>query len=222
MATLTAAALSGLLLLTGSPFPQNPDLSAPRTGGAATSFEDVSTRAAAAREAGRLEEAARLYREAVGLRDDWDEGWWFLGALAYERDRHEECREAFTRLLDLDPQIGPAWALRGLCEFALGDYADAQRHLARAREIGPVADEPMWWVVLYHEALLQLREGEFERVIPLLRQLASRPDPAPALQEACGLRLLRRAQLPSEIPAGEREFVRAVGQAECASLAGRR
>jgi tetratricopeptide (TPR) repeat protein len=218
----TAAALSSLLLLTGSAFPQNLDTSSPRAGGADTSFEDVSARAATAREAGRLDEAARLYREAVGLREDWDEGWWFLGTLAYEKDRHEECREAFTRLLGLDPQIGPAWALRGLCEFALEDYAAAQRHLEHARDVGPVADEPMWRVVLYHEAVLQLRQGDFERVVPLLRQLASRPDPAPALQEACGLRLLRRARLPSEIRAEEREYVRAVGQAECASLAGRR
>jgi tetratricopeptide (TPR) repeat protein len=187
-----------------------------------TSFEDITARADRARESGRLEEAATLYREAVGLRPDWSEGWWYLGTMAYEKDRHGECREAFERLLELDPEIGPAWALRGLCEFALEDYPAARRHLERAREVGPVADEPLWWVVLYHQALLQLREGEFERVIPLLRQLASRPDPAPELLEACGLRLLRRAQLPAEVPAEERDFVRTVGQAECASLAGRR
>ena len=80
----------------------------------------------------------------------------------------------------------------------------------------------MWWVVLYHQALLDLRAGEFERALGPLRQLASRPGPAPELLEACGLRLLRRAVLPADMPVESRDFVRAVGQAECASLAGRR
>jgi predicted Zn-dependent protease len=142
--------------------------------------------------------------------------------MAYERDRHEVCRAAFEHLLALDSGIGPGWALRGLCEFSLGRHAEAERHLERALEVGPVADDPMWWVVLYHLALLQLRDAEFERAIVPLRQLASRPDPPTELQEACGLRLLRRAQLPEEIPAGDRGLVRAVGRAECASLAGRR
>jgi tetratricopeptide (TPR) repeat protein len=187
-----------------------------------TSFEDTSARATRAREAGHLEQATSLYREAVALQPDWAEGWWFLGSMAYERDRHADCREAFERLLDLEPQIGPAWALRGLCEFSLGSYVPAKQHLEKAREIGPVGDEPMWWVVLYHQALLHLRAGEFERAMEPLRQLASRPDPAPELQEACGLRLLRRAQLPAEIPPESRALVQAVGKAECATLAGRR
>jgi tetratricopeptide (TPR) repeat protein len=216
------AALVGAVALAGPASPQNAPSTPPASEGRVTSFEDISARATRAREAGRLGEATDLYREAVALEPAWSEGWWFLGSMAYERDRHEECRDAFTRLLDLEPGIGPAWALRGLCEFALEDYGSARRHLQKAREVGPVADEPMWWVVLFHQALLQLKVGEFERVIPSLGQLASRPNPAPELQEACGLRLLRQARLPAEIPADERDFVRAVGRAECASLSGRR
>jgi tetratricopeptide (TPR) repeat protein len=217
----TVAALVGLLAQTGPASPQNQD-SQPPLEGTRAPFEDISTRAGRAREGGQLEHAAALYREAVGLRPEWAEGWWFLGSLAYERDRHEECRAAFEHLVELDPRIGPGWALRGLCEFSLGRHAEAKRHLERALGVGPVADDPLWWVVLYHQALLYLRDAEFERAIGPLRQLASRPDPTPELQEACGLRLLRRAQLPAEIPAGDRELVRAVGRAECASLAGRR
>ncbi|MCG6928481.1 MAG: tetratricopeptide repeat protein [Acidobacteria bacterium] len=222
MALRTTAALAGFLALAGPVLPQNQDPSASAGGGAETSFEDISARATRAREAERLEQAASLYREAVDLRPDWAEGWWFLGSMAYERDRHEGCRDAFARLLELDPQIGPAWALRGLCEFSLGAYDSAEQHLAKAMEVGPVTDEPLWWVVLYHQALLDLRAGEFERALRPLRQLASRPGSPPEVQEACGLRLLRRAQLPADIPEESRDFVRAVGQAECASLAGRR
>jgi tetratricopeptide (TPR) repeat protein len=216
------AGLVGLLALAGPALPRNQSPPTPTEGGDRTSFEDISAQAARAREAGYLEQASSLYREAVALRPDWAEGWWFLGSMAYERDRHEECREAFGRLLDLEPRIGPAWALRGLCEFSLGSYVLAKQHMEKARQIGPVSDEPMWWVVLYHQALLHLRAGEFEQAIGPLRQLASRPDLAPELLEACGLRLLRRAQLPTEIPAESRDLVRAVGEAECAALSGRR
>jgi tetratricopeptide (TPR) repeat protein len=216
------AGLWGLVALAAPVLPQNQSGPAPAEGAKTTSFEDISARAGRARETGRLEEAASLYREAVALRPSWTEGWWFLGSMAYERDHHAECRDAFERLLDLEPDIGPAWALRGLCEFSLGSYRPSRQHLEKALEVGPVADEPIWWVVLYHQALLHLRAGEFERAIVPLRQLAARPNPAPELLEACGLRLLRRAELPGDIPAESRDFVRAVGEAECATLAGRR
>ena len=41
------------------------------------SFATVSASAAAAREAGRLDEAIALYRQGIALRADWDEGRWY-------------------------------------------------------------------------------------------------------------------------------------------------
>jgi len=38
-------------------------------------FSTLSARAEAARDAGRLDEAAPLYRKALGVRPDWKEGW---------------------------------------------------------------------------------------------------------------------------------------------------
>ena len=219
---LNAAVLAGTLALAGAAVAQNQPALRPSTGTETTSFEDVSLRASRAREAGRLEEAASLYRQALDSRPDWAEGWWYLGSVAYETDRHADCQDAFGRLLELDPEIGPAWALRGLCEFSLGRYGPATEHLAKAVELGPVADEPIWWVVIYHQAILDLRAGEFERALGPLGQLVQRPNRPPEVEEACGLRLLRRALLPAEIPQEDREFVRAVGAAECASVAGHR
>jgi tetratricopeptide (TPR) repeat protein len=185
-------------------------------------FEDRARRASLAREGGRLEEAAALYREAVALQPAWAEGWWYLGTLAYEADRHRECRDALARLVEIDPGIGPAWGLRGLCELSLGEHDAASRHLDRALETGPVAEEPIWKVVLYHQALLRIRAGEFERAIPPLRQIAQAGGWTPELLDACGLLLLRRATLPADVPAPDQALVRVAGRAECASLAGRR
>jgi hypothetical protein len=43
-------------------------------------FEGISERAAAALKANQLEEAVRLYRQAVGMHSGWSEGWGYLAA----------------------------------------------------------------------------------------------------------------------------------------------
>ena len=65
---------------------------------ASASFEELARRADAARAAGALDEASRLYREAVALRPQWTQGLWALGTIAYDRNRWAECRDAFRRL----------------------------------------------------------------------------------------------------------------------------
>ena len=42
-------------------------------------FSILSARAEAALAAGRLDDAAPLYRKALAVRPDWKEGWWALG-----------------------------------------------------------------------------------------------------------------------------------------------
>ncbi len=63
----------------------------------------LESRAEAARAAGRLDEAAELYRQALAARPRWAEGLWALGTIAYEQDRFAECRGGV-----LAPGRGPA------------------------------------------------------------------------------------------------------------------
>ncbi len=185
------------------------------------SFDTLSRKADEAREAGRLEEAAALYREALKQRPRWADGWWYLGTMAYERDRPLECVQAFRRLLALKPGTAPAWALRGLCAFQLEEYAAARRHLERALAAGPLSDERLGLVATYHQALLAIQGGDFEgALVPLTRLLQAQAE-TPELDDACGLVLLRRAEVPAEVPAADRERVRAAGEAYCAHLARR-
>ena len=79
-AVLVAALLWVPAALEG--FPQQPG----PTG--ASDFATASTRAEAAREAGRLDEAVSLYRKALALRPTWKDGWWALGTILYEQDAH--------------------------------------------------------------------------------------------------------------------------------------
>ena len=183
------------------------------------SFEEASSRAVAARAGGDASGAIRWYREGVRQRPSWDEGWWYLGALSYEKGNSAEAVQAFTRFVGLKPDSGPGWALRGLSEFQRKDYDAALDHLTRALSLGTVGNAEIRDAVYYHLALLRIRAGEFELAVEPLSVLArASPESAP-LVTACGLVLLRMPYLPDGVPAEKRELVQAVGGAACAGLA---
>ena len=99
-------------------------------------FESAARRAQAAREAARDEEAIAAYQAALALRPDWDEGLWYLGTLLYQSGRREEADTAFARFLQLKPQTGAGWVLRGFCSFETGGYKAAADLLRRGLGLG--------------------------------------------------------------------------------------
>ena len=186
---------------------------------AATQADALVRRAEDARSAGRLDEAAQLFRQALAARPRSPEALWGLGSIAYERDRHAECRDAFQRLTAQQPAMAAAWALRGLCEFQLGAYEPAREHLDQSLRRGLPPQDALGRVVLYHQALVLVRATGFDLAIAPLRALLQQQQPSPELNVACGLVLLRRPLLPQAVPAADRELVAAAGEAYCASLA---
>ena len=178
----------------------------------APSFADVSRRAAAAREANRLPEAIRLYRQGVKLRPRWDEGWWYLATLLYDGDKYADAREAFRRFLALKPDAGPAWALRGLCDFRVGDYADALEHIEKGLQLG-IGGADILRVARYHEALLLVRAGQFELATHPLTLLARGEAESADLVDAIGLMMLRMPLFPADVPEAKRDLVRRAGRA---------
>jgi len=186
---------------------------------ASVSFDEASRRAAAARDGGDAGEAVRWYGESVRLRPSWDEGWWYLGALSYERGDDAETARAFARFVELKPDSGPGWALLGLAEFQRRDYEASLGHLTRALALGSVGSAEIRSAVYFHVAILRVRAGEFELAVEPLTVLARANPESPPLVTACGLVLLRKAYLPDAVPAKERELVQAAGGAACAGLA---
>src|SRR5262245_51187041 len=102
------------------PAPQKPAAKAPATSPA--KFDAIATKADEARQAGRLDEAVELYRQALAIKPEWPEGLWAFGTALYELDRFADARDAFRRLLVKHGENGTAWALKGLCEFRLKNY----------------------------------------------------------------------------------------------------
>jgi tetratricopeptide (TPR) repeat protein len=196
-------------------------LSAAATPTVAPSFADVSRRAASAREGNRLPDAIRLYRQGVKLRPRWDEGWWYLATLLYETDRHADAREAFRNFLALKPDAGPAWALRGLCDFRVADYEGAFAHIEKGLQLGIGGNADLLRVARYHQALLLVRAGQFELATQPLTLLARNEAESTGLTDAIGLMLLRMPLLPADVPEAKRDLVRRAGRAGYLHLARR-
>ncbi len=186
---------------------------APRAPASSVSFDDVARRAAEARAANRTQEAIDLYRQGVGTRPSWDEGWWYLGTLLYEEDRYAKAVPAFRTFTELKPQVGAGWALLGLCEFETTRYDPARDHLRRGLSLGLGANDDLIRVARRTFSLAAIKTGLFELAIEPLMVLSVTAPKMPELVDAIGLALLRMPQLPSEVGEVRRDLVRRVGEA---------
>jgi tetratricopeptide (TPR) repeat protein len=220
-----ATILLGIMFALGSATPARGWQGASPPGDAATAvpsvptFDTLKQRADQARIDGRLAEAVDLYARAVRLRPSWTEGYWYLGTTAYEADRHRDCRDAFARVVERQPEHGAAWAFQGLCEFKLGDHASALKHLTRADDLGMGDDGELLAVAQYHRAILLAQAGQFERAFEIDAGFVRGGNMGPEVLDALGLALLRIARLPSEVPPTDRDLVRLAGRAAAYTLA---
>jgi tetratricopeptide (TPR) repeat protein len=176
-------------------------------------FDQIAKLGDEARSAGRLDEAVELYTKAVRIRPEWPDGWWYLGAIFYEKDLYAQARDAFNNLVALDPKKGPAWGMLGLCEFQTHEYERAVISLQRGRTLGLTANQELESVVRYHTALLYIHFEQFEIGYEILKEFVRVGNDSPKIVEAFGLTILRMPLLPNEIPTDKREQVFIAGQA---------
>jgi tetratricopeptide (TPR) repeat protein len=205
------SALLLLALALGAQAAGTPRAPAPRA--PQVPFEEVAKKAEEARNADRLEEAIRWYREGTRQRPRWDEGLWYLATLLYDRDRFAEARDVFKKFLVLKPDTGPAWALRGMCEFRLQQYDAALRSLQKGTLLGYGTNTAIQRAAWFHLAVLQIRAGQFELAVQPLTFLARSEPESGTLVEAAGLMVLREGKLPSQITDAQRDLVMRAGAA---------
>jgi len=182
-------------------------------------FDDLVLRAAAARQAGDSAAALALYREAVGIRPSWSEGWWYLGMISYDSDQYSDCRAAFSQFIKLESKSAPAWSFVGLCDFEVGAYHDALADFERADATGGAVPPEVEPVVRYHRALLLNASARFEEATRALKPLAA-GSPSPALLTALGVNALRLPLLPQALPETQRSAVTAAGAIAAAWISG--
>ena len=162
-------------------------------------FKRLAARATEARHQEKLQEAAELYEEAVRLNPRWEEGWWYLGTLAYDANKYRDGVRAFRNLVELNRQNVPGLALLGLCEFETHDYENAFVHLEMAKSKGKELDDELWHVVEYHLALLDIFHIDFEAAHKLLNDLVHHNVLSQNVKMALGLTLLRVPLLPDQV-----------------------
>ena len=185
------------------------------------SFERFVKLADEARQAERFEEALSLYGEALKIRPKWPDGWWYIGAIFYQKDQYPQARDAFQNLVALEPERGPAWAMLGLCLFQTAEYERAAVSLQRGRSLGVNDKSELADVVRYHTALMYLRFEYFENAYDILSEFVRVGHESQKVIEAFGLAMLRMSFLPKEIPPDQREKVLIAGRAGY-SMAARR
>ena len=178
-------------------------------------FDRIAAKADQAREAHNLEQAIVLYRQALGLRPGWAEGWWSLGTILYERDNYAEAAHAFQHVVSLRSDHGSANVMLGLCEFELGRDNSALAHIQKGRQLGILRNPQLARVMLYHEGLLLLRKGRFEDAQEVLDVLSRDGGEGSELMLALGMSALHI--FPANLPpdgSTAREVVMRAGKAE--------
>jgi len=179
-------------------------------------FDKLAAEATAAREADKVDEAIALYRQGLSARPDWAEGWWFLGTMYYDLNRYADAVPAFKHVVDLQGKAGSPWVMLGLCEFQLLHYDDAYAHIQKGRELGIGDNQELERVMRYHEGLLFLVKGEYEKAQQRLGTLSYQGVSTEDLIVALGLAVLRMGMLPKQVDLNYRdhEVVRRAGLAE--------
>ncbi len=184
------------------------------------SFDDLVRNAAAARDRDDVPKAVELYSEAVRLKPDWPEGWWFLGSLQYGTNAYSEARDALTHYVELVPDGGPAWALRGLCEFETGDYSQSLADIEHGESLRAANQSLDEKILRYYEAQLLTRNGNFERALQKYAPLAQGKVPNPEMLVGIGLAGLRTPLLPKELRADKVDLFKAAGHAAFLFMSG--
>jgi tetratricopeptide (TPR) repeat protein len=184
----------------------------------APTFQTIARQADAARDAKDLEKAMTLYRQALKLKPDWDEGWWNLGSIAYDLDRYNDGAPAFQKLAHLKPESAPAWTMAGLCEYKLRDYPAAIRSFGEVERLKFQEPASLAQAARLHYALVLTKTESFEKAIAILTDLTRGDRKTPEVVVAAGIAGLRRPWLPFEVPEGDRELVFKLGDAMAAAM----
>lgn len=182
------------------------------------SFDSLSRQAAAARDAGKLDDAVALYGRALKLRPSWDEGWWNLGSIEYDRDKFTECAAAFDRLTALKADLSPAWIMSGLCQYGKRDYRAALHSFLRSELLHFDGPPELSRAARLHLALCLTKAGTFEKAIVTLTELTRMDRRTPEIAIAAGIAGLRKAWLPPEVPEVDREMVSRLGDAMASGM----
>jgi tetratricopeptide (TPR) repeat protein len=175
-------------------------------------FDDLARRAQAALDS-RPEESAGLYKQALGMRPDWAEGWLYMGGALYQLGRFAEATDALRKGVDLEPVVGTGWALLGLSESQLEDPDQALADIRKGEELGLGANTQFETAVRVRAAQLLIRSSAFDEALAQLQPLSKHPNNPPAVEETIGLCVLAVSDDMAQLSPQRRAAVDLAGKA---------
>lgn len=184
------------------------------------SQNDLVAQASAARMQNDVPRAIELYSQALERNPKWPDGWWFLGSLRYGTGDYVAARDALSHYVEMIPNAGPAFALRGLCEYETAEYTNALADIQHGISLGAANQPRNAQILRYHEGLLLTRQGDYANALKTYTFFAKNDVNNPELLMAIGLAGLRMPTLPKDVPAEQRDLVSAAGDAAYRFLAG--
>jgi len=217
---ITAALGCAALWLPCTPASSQSTTGSSHSASSPASFQAAANKATAARDAGRLDEAVPLFHKALALNPRWAEGWWSLGTIDYDNDQYQAAAVSFKKVVALNPKHGTAHAMLGLCEFELGQDAEALRNIEASKSLGVETDPQLRQVVLYHEGILLQRSSRFQAASKALSSLCLSGVRSEDLAEIFGMTMLHMSDKTLPVtgsPSGE--VVNHIGRGACLSAA---
>ena len=176
-------------------------------------FDEIAAEANAARDVEDTPRAIELYTQALQLNPKWEDGWWSLGLAQYGSGAYASATDAFSHLLALVPTAAPALALRGLCEFEMGEYPKSLADIQKGLASGAAGDARQEQILRYHRAMLLTRLGRFPDALQAYSPFAEHNLSSPELLVGIGLAGLRFPLLPKDVSADQQALLTAVGDA---------
>ncbi len=183
-------------------------------------FSELSRRASEAVDR-NPDEAVKLYRQALTLRKDWPEGWFYMGTSFFQLGKFAEARDALRKAVTLQPQRGTPAAFLGMAEYELGDYKQGLTDMLKGESKGLADDKAFVAAVHYRAALACLRLSDFVQALEQLRTLVRAGNNSDSIVAALGLCALNISSTPDQVPQSRRSLVMAAGKAAWAFVAER-
>ncbi len=123
-----------------------------------------------ARDAGEIDEAARLFNESVAADPTFAVPLTNLGSIAFEQREYEYASGMYSRALDADSNSVVAWMNLADIKRIQGDFASAERYFSRAVETARELNDPAPKVYNNYGVLLLLDLKRPQAAVNVLNQ----------------------------------------------------
>jgi tetratricopeptide (TPR) repeat protein len=177
-----------------------------------SAFDELARQAAAAGQAGHMDEAIRDYDGALKMKPQWDKGWADLGSLYYSTGQYPQAFAALKNSIAINPSSSEAWPFLGLTEFETKDYPNAYIHLDRARQMDFRGTPAVMLLAIYHLAELRNLNGDFFGATDLLIPEVHHGRVTEQTKIILGMSMLRVPTLPAQLSVSIRALMLSAGE----------